>query len=228
MVKRAWIFESLTGALRRDCRRPFWAVLLDQRSLVAVGGLRALQHGNSHSVESPELEVQNLATTCPPSAVCRRGPGGGGRHASRIGGNLSMVSFNGNGRGRKPGRRDKAVKRQSATPRMESLEDRVVMSTLPTLPEMIPARLAWKPTNDNIADVKNGPMAPAGALVPIYLEYHELRGVRWAGPEFQVVAGGAVWSELGPGEAADHDAGEPGGRDGVAARATTTRSARAW
>lgn len=81
-----------------------------------------------------------------------------------------MVSFNENGRGRKPGRRDKAAKRPKAVLRMEALEDRQLLADLSTL-AVNPLREAWKPTSNDVSDIKRGPLAPAGALVPLYLEY---------------------------------------------------------
>jgi hypothetical protein len=76
-----------------------------------------------------------------------------------------MGSYNGNGRDRDPGRRGGRNRRAKRSPlHLESLEDRLLLNG-DTPP-------AWRPTSQNVADVKNGPMANAGPdLIKVYQEY---------------------------------------------------------
>lgn len=77
-----------------------------------------------------------------------------------------MGSFNDKGGDRGPKRRRKPFARPRADLRVESLENRALL----TGPSSTPP--AWHPTTTNLADVKNGPLALAGQqLVQIYQEY---------------------------------------------------------
>src|SRR5687768_4329890 len=75
-----------------------------------------------------------------------------------------MASFKGDGRDRKPGRRRGASGVRRSRPGVESLEDRQLLDGA--------APQAWQPSNGNLADVVNGPMANAGQVLnQVYQEY---------------------------------------------------------
>ena len=72
-----------------------------------------------------------------------------------------MGSFKRDGQNSRPNRRrgDKGQRRRSDLPRIESLESRTLLT-------------GWKPTNNNLADPRNGPMANEGSmLVNLYQTY---------------------------------------------------------
>jgi large repetitive protein len=76
-----------------------------------------------------------------------------------------MGSFNGNGRGRGQDRHRGGRGRRQSSPRLESLEGRVLLSGDPP---------RWQPTSSNPLDVKNGPLAKAGQdLITVYGEYQQ-------------------------------------------------------
>src|SRR4051812_29116655 len=82
-------------------------------------------------------------------------------------GSLSMGSFKGSKRNHGPDRRRDAFReRARELLRFETLEVRRLLDASP-----------WKPTNADIADVKNGPMANAGAdLIDVYLAFQQSGG----------------------------------------------------
>src|SRR6516225_974039 len=79
-----------------------------------------------------------------------------------------MGSFKANGREQGPNRRrDRKQARRQGFLRLESLEERTLLSGNPV----------WHPTNNNLADVQNGPMGNLGGdLVNTYEKFLHTQG----------------------------------------------------
>jgi hypothetical protein len=79
-----------------------------------------------------------------------------------------MGSFNASGSDKGPDRRRGKQKARRGFPRLEWLEGRLLLASSPTAG----GNPIWKPTNNNIADVQNGPMANLGGqLITVYQHY---------------------------------------------------------